>query len=124
MPRNFTWSQMPRSRAMRRASACWGPSPTSTSADLAERYRAVLPSFVHPYYTDPISIDRGDGSWVWDLVGDRYLDMFGGVLTTMVGHANPAATAAIREQAGKVLHTSSLYLSEPMLTLADRIAER
>ncbi len=96
----------------------------TTSAELLATYRRVLPSFLSPYYAEPISIDHGEGSWVWDLEGNRYLDMFGGVLTTMVGHNNPAVTAAIREQAGKVLHTSTLYLSEPMLELASRIAER
>jgi len=96
----------------------------TSSAELLSTYRRVLPSFLSPYYAEPISIDRGDGSWVWDLEGNKYLDMFGGVLTTMVGHNNPAVTSAIQEQAAKVLHTSTLYLSEPMLDLADKIAKQ
>ena len=76
--------------------------------------------FVHYPIFD--SIERGDGSWVWDVEDNRYLDFFGGVLTTMVGHNNPAITAAIQEQAAKTLHTSSLYLSPPMLDLAEEIA--
>jgi 4-aminobutyrate aminotransferase len=94
----------------------------TTNAELLERYRAVLPSFLAPMYADPISIDRGEGSYVWDVEGHRYLDCFGGVLTTMIGHANPAVTEAIQAQAAKVLHTSTLYLSEPMLDLAEQIA--
>lgn len=94
----------------------------TTSADLAARYRRVLPSFLSPYYAEPISIDRGDGSYVWDLEGNRYLDFFGGVLTTMIGHNNPAVTAAVQTQAAKVMHTSTLYLSEPMIELAEMIA--
>jgi 4-aminobutyrate aminotransferase len=73
-------------------------------------------------YSDPISIDRGEGSYVWDLEGNRYLDFFGGVLTTMVGHNNAAVTAAVQAQAAKVMHTSTLYLSEPMIALAEQIA--
>ncbi len=96
----------------------------TTNADLHEQYRRVLPSFLKPYYAEPISIERGEGSWVWDVEGTRYLDFFGGVLTTMVGHANPAVTAAIQEQAARTLHTSTLYLSPPMLDLAEAIAER
>ena len=96
----------------------------TTNAALLDQYRRVLPSFLSPLYSDPISIERGEGGWVWDVEGTRYLDFFGGVLTTMVGHANPAVTAAIQEQAAKTLHTSSLYLSPPMLDLAERIAER
>ena len=94
-----------------------------TAADLLRRYRASLPSFVSPYYAEPISIDRGEGGVVWDLDGHRYLDWFGGVLTTMIGHAHPKVTAAVQEQAAKVMHTSTLYLSEPMIELAEKICE-
>ena len=96
----------------------------TTNAELLDQYRRVLPSFLSPLYSDPISIERGEGGWVWDVEGTRYLDFFGGVLTTMVGHANPAVTTAIQEQAAKTLHTSSLYLSPPMLDLAEQIAEQ
>lgn len=94
----------------------------TTSADLAARYRRVLPSFLSPYYAEPISIDRGEGSYVWDLEGNRYLDFFGGVLTTMIGHDHPEVTAAVQAQAAKVMHTSTLYLSEPMIEFAEMVA--
>ncbi len=94
----------------------------TTNAELFERYRAVLPSYVSPLYADPISIDHGQGGYVFDVEGNRYLDFFGGVLTTMVGHNNAAVTAAVQAQAAKVMHTSTLYLSEPMIELAERIA--
>lgn len=94
----------------------------TTNAELLERYHAVLPSFVHPLYAQPISIDRGEGGYVWDLEGNRYLDFFGGVLTTMIGHSNPEVVAAVQAQAAKVMHTSTLYLSEPMIELAEEIA--
>jgi 4-aminobutyrate aminotransferase len=96
----------------------------TTNAELLEQYRRVLPSFLSPYYAEPISIDRGEGSWVWDVEGNKYLDFFGGVLTTMVGHNNPSVTKAIQDQAAKTLHTSSLYLSQPMLDLAEQIAAK
>jgi 4-aminobutyrate aminotransferase len=95
----------------------------TTSSDLASRYRRVLPSFLAPYYADPISIDHGSGGYVTDLEGNRYLDFFGGVLTTMIGHDHPAVTAAVQAQAAKVLHTSTLYLSEPMIEFAEMVAE-
>jgi 4-aminobutyrate aminotransferase len=93
-----------------------------SSADLLDRYHRVLPSFLNPYYAEPISIDKGQGSYVWDAEGNRYLDFFGGVLTTMIGHAHPAVTSAVQEQAAKVLHTSTLYLSEPMIEFAEMVA--
>lgn len=89
--------------------------------DLIARYRASLPSFVNPMFADPISIDRGEGSYIYTLEGDCYLDFFGGVLTTMIGHAHPKVVAAVQEQATKVMHTSTLYLSEPMIELAEKI---
>ena len=95
----------------------------TTSAELAARYRRVLPSFLTPYYAEPISIDHGSGGYVWDLEGNRYLDFFGGVLTTMIGHDHPAVTAAVQAQAAKVLHTSTLYLSEPMIEFAEMVAD-
>jgi 4-aminobutyrate aminotransferase len=95
----------------------------TTSADLAARYRRVLPSFLSPYYAEPISIDHGSGGYVWDLEGRRYLDFFGGVLTTMIGHDHPAVTAAVQAQAAKVMHTSTLYLSEPMIEFAEMVAD-
>lgn len=95
---------------------------TTSSSDLAARYEAVLPSFVHTLHGEPLSIDRGEGSYVFDLEGNRYLDYFGGVLTTMIGHSNPAVVEAVQAQAAKVMHTSTLYLSEPMISFAEEVA--
>ena len=92
-----------------------------TNDSLHQRYEAIMAPYLNPLYTKPISIDRGEGSYVWDIEGVRYLDFFGGVLTTMIGHNNPAVTEAIKAQVGKVLHTSTLYLSEPMIELAEEI---
>ena len=99
-------------------------SSANLHADLLARYRRVLPSFLSPYYAEPIAIDHGSGSYVWDLDGTRYLDFFGGVLTTMIGHDHPAVTAAVQAQAAKVMHTSTLYLSEPMIEFAEMVAEQ
>lgn len=91
--------------------------------ELTERTRAVLPSWLALYYDEPIAIDRGEGRTVWDLEGNSYLDFFGGILTTMTAYSLPEVTAAINEQAAKVLHTSTLYLNPPMIELAELVAE-
>ena len=91
--------------------------------ELTERTRAVLPSWLALYYDEPIAIDRGEGRTVWDLEGNEYLDFFAGILTTMTAYSLPEVTAAIHEQAAKVLHTSTLYLNKPMIELAEMIAE-
>jgi 4-aminobutyrate aminotransferase len=59
---------------------------------------------------------------VADAEGRDYLDFFGGILTTMTGHAVPEVVEAIREQAGRLLHTSTLYLVRPMVELAETIS--
>ena len=90
---------------------------------LLKRHRQVMPSWVALLYDEPISLVRGEGSRVWDAEGNEYLDFFGGILTTMSGHNLPDVVEAIREQAGKILHTSTLYLIEPAIELAEKIAE-
>src|SRR5512144_3344796 len=97
-------------------------SPTNTPDDLFARTRAVLPSWLALYYDAPIEIEGGEGRHVWTADGTRYLDFFGGILTTMTAHALPEVTAAVAEQAGKILHTSTLYLSRQAVELAERIA--
>lgn len=94
----------------------------TTTEELLERYYAVMPSFVRPLYESPISIERGKGSYVWDLENNRYLDFFGGILTTMIGHSTDEVVAAVQKQAAKVMHTSTLYLNEEMIAFAEEIA--
>ncbi|GGT03354.1 aminotransferase [Streptomyces kurssanovii] len=74
------------------------------------------------YYKQPIEITHGEGRHVWDADGNRYLDFFGGILTTMTAHALPEVTKAVSEQAGRLIHSSTLYLNRPMVELAERIA--
>ena len=90
--------------------------------ELHARHRAVLPDWLALYYDRPIELTHGEGRWVWDAEGNRYLDLFGGILTTMTAHALPEVTRAVSEQAGRILHTSTLYLNRPMVELAERIA--
>ncbi|MCX4744576.1 aspartate aminotransferase family protein [Kitasatospora sp. NBC_01287] len=99
-----------------------------TTTDLATdqlraRHRAVLPAWLATYYREPIELTHGEGRHVWDAEGNRYLDFFGGILTTMTAHALPEVTKAVAEQAGRILHTSTLYLSSGMVELAEQIAE-
>ncbi|MEU8528113.1 aspartate aminotransferase family protein [Streptomyces sp. NPDC048629] len=90
---------------------------------LHDRHKAVIPDWVALYYQDPIEITHGEGRYVWDADGNRYLDFFGGILTTMTAHALPEVTKAVAEQAGRIIHSSTLYLNRPMVELAERIAD-
>jgi 4-aminobutyrate aminotransferase len=75
------------------------------------------------YYDEPISIVDGDGRHVTDAEGNRYLDFFGGILTTMSGYNVPEIVEAIKAQADRMLHTSTLYLIESQIALAEKVAE-
>ncbi len=91
-------------------------------AELLARHREVLPSWMALYYKDPISLVDGEGRHVTDAEGNTYLDFFGGILTTMSGYRIPAVVNAIKTQADKMLHTSTLYLIESQIELAEKIA--
>ncbi|MGW2814042.1 aspartate aminotransferase family protein [Streptomyces sp. NPDC001415] len=90
---------------------------------LHDRHRAVLPNWLALYYKQPIEITHGEGRHVWDADGNKYLDFFGGILTTMTAHALPEVTKAVAEQAGRIIHSSTLYLNRQMVELAERIAQ-
>lgn len=68
----------------------------------------------------PVLVE-GRGTEVWDTEGRRYLDFGGGIAVNALGHAHPAVVAAIREQAGRLMHISNLYYSEPQGLLAKRL---
>ena len=92
-------------------------------AELLARHRGVMPSWMTLYYGDPIALVDGEGRHVVDAEGNRYLDFFGGILTTMTGYRVPRVVEAIQAQAARMLHTSTLYLIEPQIELAERVAE-
>ncbi|MGP3982231.1 aspartate aminotransferase family protein [Streptomyces sp. KR80] len=81
-----------------------------------------MPDWLALFYREPIELTHGEGRHVWDADGKRYLDFFGGILTTMTAHALPEVTKAVSEQAGRIIHSSTLYLNRPMVELAERIA--
>ncbi|MFF0557641.1 aspartate aminotransferase family protein [Streptomyces sp. NPDC020472] len=91
-------------------------------SSLYDRHKAVIPDWIALYYRDPVEITHGEGRHVWDAHGRRYLDFFGGILTTMTAHALPEVTKAVAEQAGRIIHSSTLYLNRPMVELAERVA--
>ena len=93
------------------------------SQALFARRKKVSPDWLAHYHDEPLELVRGDGCRVWDSAGNCYLDCFGGILTTLTGHGTPEVVEAVKRQASRIFHTSTLYLSEPMVALAERIAE-
>jgi 4-aminobutyrate aminotransferase len=94
-----------------------------TLPDTIQKHKDYLFPAVTMYYQEPLALDHGEGIYIWDESGQKYLDCFGGVLTTSVGHANPHVIEAIIDQVRKVSHTSTLYASRPLSELAAKLAE-
>jgi len=83
---------------------------------LEERY------LMRTYKRAPVEFVRGEGSLLWDAEGREYLDFLSGISVCSVGHCNADVVEAVREQAGRLMHTSNLFYTEPMVRLAERLA--
>lgn len=77
---------------------------------------------MNTYSRLPVAFERGEGAWLWDTQGKRYLDALAGIAVCGVGHGHPRLTAVLREQVGKLIHTSNLYGITLQEKLADRLA--
>jgi len=71
----------------------------------------------------PVAFTHGEGVWLWDAQGRRYLDGLAGIGVSCLGHAHPKLVAAISEQAARVIHTSNIYEVPQQTALAERIAQ-
>jgi 4-aminobutyrate aminotransferase-like enzyme len=97
--------------------------PQTQQSETIRKHKEFLFPAVATYYQEPVALVRGEGMYVWDDAGNRYLDCFGGVLTVSVGHANPKVNAAIIEQVKTLSHTSTLYANKPQSDLAEKLAQ-
>lgn len=88
---------------------------------LFDREAAVV---MQTYGRSPVTFVSGEGSWLVDASGERYLDFLTGLAVTSVGHANPAVTAAVHHQMSRLVHVSNLFYTEPMVELAEALTAR
>jgi len=93
-----------------------------SSSEIVSKHKEYIWPCAATYYEHPIALERGEGMYVWDTEGSRYLDCFGGVLTTSVGHARPEVVKAVSDQISRIAHTSTLYINEPQANLAEKVA--
>ena len=96
--------------------------PTREREILQKQKKYLFPNHIL-YYTDPLPLERGDGCYVWDVEGNKYLDFFAGILTTSVGHNRPEVNERIKEQSEKIIHSSTLYPNETHINLAEKLAQ-
>lgn len=76
------------------------------------------------YARQPLHLERGDGAWVWDTDGKRYLDLTAGIAVNALGHADPVVVAAIHEQASRIAHSSNLYYTPLQGRMAEVLCRR
>ncbi len=91
---------------------------TQKIISLCEQY------MVANYTRKPVALVRGEDVYIWDADGKRYLDLFPGWACDGIGHCHPKVVAAIREQAGRLIHVANDYYMEPQVILAKKLSER
>ena len=90
---------------------------TQEIIDIEDKY------FVNTFNRVPIVLDHGEGVKVWDIDGNEYLDFLAGIAVNCLGHNHPKLVSAIQEQAGKLIHVSSIYYNEPATVYAKRLVD-
>ena len=93
------------------------------SEEVVQKHREYLWPAVVNFYQKPLVPGHGSMQYVWDADGKKYLDFFGGILTVGVGHCNPKVTARVQEQVGRLTHMSTLYPTEAIVALAEKLAQ-
>lgn len=100
------------------------PPASAIVQNETKRIRELFDKFVIPSYSRfDLALERGEGNYVWDVDGKRYLDLASGIAVCSLGHAHPEITKALTEQSRKLIHVSNLYYNEPQGQLAKRIVE-
>jgi acetylornithine aminotransferase/acetylornithine/N-succinyldiaminopimelate aminotransferase len=90
----------------------------NATSGIIDRERAVV---MQTYGRQPVVFVSGDGAWLTDADGKKYLDCLGGLAVVSVGHGNPRVAAAVAAQMSSLVHVSNLYFTEPMVLLAERL---
>ena len=94
-----------------------------SNAVLAPAFELDSLYVMHTYNRQPIVLERGEGVYVWDTEGKRYMDWVAGIAVNVLGHSHPAWVAAIRDQVGRLAHTSNHFVTGPGSELAREIVE-
>ena len=97
------------------------PQASSSSVKSEQWIDKAKAHLLQNYKQQPIVIERGLGSRVWDADGREYLDLLGGIATCALGHCHPEVVAAVKAQLEKLWHVSNVFYSEPQIELAARL---
>lgn len=97
-------------------------APSNREELKKRREKYVVPG-VKQLYSDPPHIVKGKGQFLYDETGREYLDMFAGIVTVSVGHCHPKITQRTIDQLQQLQHTSTIFMTQPMVDLAEKLAE-
>lgn len=103
---------------MTKRSSAEDASPAARGAILAEKAKRY---FVPTYRPDRMVVDHGEGSRLWDVEGNEFIDFGSGIGVCSLGHRDPEVVAALTEQAHRLWHVSNVYLTEPAILLAEEL---
>ena len=99
------------------------PVPLRQSKGFLKKENTMIPSVLPTYNRASLTFVKGEGSWLIEADGRRFLDMGAGIAVNALGHAHPALIEALTEQAGKLWHTSNLYNIPQQQALADKLVD-
>lgn len=97
-------------------------APLSREELKKKRDQFIVPGVKH-MFQDPPNFVKGKGQYLFDETGREYLDMFAGIVTVSVGHCHPKVTQRTVEQVNTLQHTSTIFMTQPMVELAEKLAE-
>ena len=100
-----------------------GTNTRTSTGEVISDYRDLLFPCAPPLYEEPLVLSEGRGTTAIDSDGNEYLDFFSGILTTSLGHCHPEVVERVREQVGRLGHTSTLYLNECQVSAARRLTD-
>ena len=95
----------------------WGPEEI-----IKKKKKYIIPCLYH-FYQDPPQMVKGEGQYLYDSTGKKYLDFYAGVSVINAGHCHPEITERICQQVKTLQHVCNIYLTQPMLELAEKLAE-
>src|ERR1700735_1067212 len=97
-------------------------APTRSEEVIRKHKEFIWPSVAN-YYEHPLVADHASMQYLWDVEGNKYLDFFGGIVTISVGHCNPRVISHTKAQIDRLQHVSTCFPNEPMVTLAEKLAQ-
>ncbi|XP_078606938.1 alanine--glyoxylate aminotransferase 2, mitochondrial-like [Branchiostoma floridae x Branchiostoma japonicum] len=99
------------------------PSPYKgiSYEDAMHRRKTKLTPALLTYYKKPVMVYQGHMQWLWDVHGQRYLDLFAGIVTVSVGHCHPKVKEAAKEQLDLLWHTTNVYMHPPIHEYAEKL---